>query len=235
MSAINWDFVDKVIFINLKTRKDRRVRIMRQLKSLGVSKNKIIHFDAVEYNPGYIGCTLSHIAVLEMAQEKNWEKILVLEDDFAFNEEKENYENLNRYFQSLSKISWNVAFLAANYHSVTPFKSVDYIVRVNMAWCACAYIVNKSYYAKLIHNYRSGLLVLLQGGGKQQYALDVNWHSCMQQDLWLGIFPNSGYQIQGKSDIEQQNVDYRHLFNKPLHAIVPPVKFMPVISDPIDR
>lgn len=123
--------------------------------------------------------------------------------------------------------------MAANYHNVTPLKSVDFIVKVNKAWCACAYIVNKKYYNKLIHNYRLGVVSLLQGESQKDFALDVNWHSCMQEDLWLGIFPNSGYQVPDKSDIEGEHVDYRHLFNKPLHEISVPEKFSSSTSGPI--
>lgn len=222
MATINWSIVDKVIFINLKKRKDRRVRIFRQLKKLGVPKEKIFRLEAVEYSPGFIGCSLSHVAVLELAQDNGWERILVLEDDFSFNESIENFNNLNRYFESLLSIKWDVAFLAANYADVTALKSAKHIIKVNKAWCACAYIVDFRYYDKLIHNYRQGVLSLLQGESQHDFALDVNWHSCMQEDLWLGIFPNSGYQEPDKSDIEGINVDYRHLFDKPLHQITKP-------------
>ncbi|WP_455648566.1 glycosyltransferase family 25 protein [Kluyvera sp.] len=233
MTTIDWNIIDKVIFINLDRRKDRRVRIVKHLKKIGVPKDKVFRLDAVEHSPGYIGCSLSHIAALEMAQQNKWQRVLILEDDFSFSETEENFENVNRYFKTLNNISWHVAFLAANYQQVTPLKSVDYLVRVDKAWCACAYIVNASYYDKLIHNYRSGVFALLQGGSKQEYAIDVNWHSCMQEDLWLGIFPNSGYQLPDKSDIEEVEVDYQSLFNKPLHQITTPEQFNNPTTGPI--
>lgn len=233
MTTINFDLVDKVIFINLRKRKDRRLRITRQLKSLGFPIEKIVRLEAIEHSHGYIGCAQSHIAALEMAQQKKWGRILILEDDFAFDEESENIDNLNNYLLTLSKTNWNVAFLAANYHHVTPLKSINNIVRVNKAWCACAYIVNASYYNKLIYNFQSALLALLKGGRQQEFAIDVHWHICMQQDLWLGIFPNSGYQVPDKSDIEGKHVDYRALFNKKLHEITTPEKFTPSTSGPI--
>lgn len=233
MSNTDWNIVDKVIFINLNKRKDRRVRIVRHLKKMGVPKDKIVRLEAIEHNPGFIGCTLSHIAALEMAQQHKWERVLILEDDFCFKETENNVENLQRYFSALGNTHWHVAFLAANYHRVTPLKSVDYIVRVNKAWCACAYIVTSHYYEKLIHNYRSGVYALLQGGSQQEYALDVYWHRCMQEDLWLGIFPNSGYQLADKSDIEGVEVNYQPLFNKPLHQITAPETFTPSTTGPI--
>lgn len=233
MTLINWKIIDKVIFINLNHRKDRRVRMSRHLKKMGVEKEKIVRLEAIEHTPGFIGCTLSHIAALELAQQNKWQRVLILEDDFSFNETDENHVNLNRYFDALEKVNWNVAFLAANYDRVTPLKSVDYIVKAERAWCACAYIVNSTYLDRLIYNYRSGLQALLQGGMQQEFALDVHWHRCMQEDLWIGIFPNSGYQLPDKSDIEGKVVDYEQLFNKPLNSITVPEKFTPSTSGPI--
>jgi hypothetical protein len=233
MSPLNWNVVDKVIFINLNKRKDRLTRMVKQLKKLGVAKEKIIRLAAIEHEKGYIGCTQSHIAALELARDNGWERVLILEDDFAFNETQLNYDNLNRYFNALSEIPWQVALLAANYRRVTPLNSVEYIVRANHAWCACAYMVNHNYYPTLIANYREALQAQLQGGAQVHYALDVHWNHCMQQDLWLGIFPNSGTQRPDKSDIENTTVDYRDLFNKPLSQIVAPTKFTPSTSGPI--
>ena len=233
MLPINWNIVDRVIFINLKKRKDRLTRLTRQLKKLGVPNEKIVRLDAIKHEKGYIGCTQSHIAALELARNNGWERVLILEDDFAFNETQANYDNVNRYFTALPQINFQVAFLAANYRRVTPLNSVDYIVRANYAWCACAYIVNQHYYPTLIGNYHAALDAQLQGGAQAQYALDVQWNSLMQQDLWLGIFPNSGAQRPDKSDIENKIVDYRALFNKPLSHIVAPAKFTPSTTGPI--
>ncbi|VDZ85669.1 glycosyltransferase family 25 protein [Kluyvera intermedia] len=110
MTLINWKIIDKVIFINLNHRKDRRVRMSRHLKKMGVEKEKIVRLEAIEHTPGFIGCTLSHIAALELAQQNKWQRVLILEDDFSFNETDENHANLNRYFDALEKVNWNVAF-----------------------------------------------------------------------------------------------------------------------------
>ncbi len=219
MSVVNWDYIDTVIYINLKKRKDRRVRITRQLKKIGIPKEKIVRIEAIEYHPGHIGCTKSHILALETAKAHGWQNVLILEDDFEFNHDDDTRNRINNYFKALSSIKWDVAFLAANHYFVTPLKSVDYLVKVNKAWCACAYIVNHSYYDTLIDNYILSLNALLQGGEKQQFALDVHWQWLMLRDRWLGIFPNAGLQAADRSDIEQCDVNYKLLFEKPLSTI----------------
>ena len=219
MTLINWDTIDRVIYINLNKRKDRRVRMARQLKKLGIPAEKIIRLEAVAHTPGYIGCARSHVLALEIAQENNWKNVLILEDDIEFHHDEASVIRLNKYFAALNSISWDVAFLAANYFSVLPLSSVDYIVRAQKAWCGCAYLVNRHYYDKLLANYRQSVAMLMQGGMKIHFALDVHWHELMKVDCWLGVFPNLGYQIADKSDIEGMCVDYRRYFAKPLSAI----------------
>lgn len=219
MQTISWSCIDKIVYINLARRKDRNIRIKKQLRSLGVDKNRLLRFDAIEEQPGYIGCVKSHIAVLEMAISEGWENVLILEDDIVFCDTDDDKIRLNTFLSTLEKIHWDVAFLAANYKSVVPFASVDYLVRARHAWCACAYLVKKDYLPALVENFRQSLFFLQQGGAPTQFALDVHWQGLMERDCWLGIFPNAGYQACDKSDIEQRSVDYRPLFFKPLSTI----------------
>lgn len=219
MTPINWHTIERVIYINLNKRKDRRVRMDCQLEKLGIPGEKIIRLEAVAYTPGYIGCSRSHVLALEMAQENNWKNVLILEDYIEFHHDEGSVIRLNKYLSALDNVAWDVAFLAANYLSVLPLSSVDYIVRPQKAWCACAYLVNGHYYEKLLANYRQSLTMLMQGGKKNHFALDVHWYELMAVDCWLGVFPNLGYQAVDDSDIEGVRVDYRASFAKPLSAI----------------
>ena len=219
MTPINWHTIERVIYINLNKRKDRRVRMARQLKKLGIPAEKIIRLEATEYTPGYIGCAKSHIRALEMAQANNWKNVLILEDDIEFHQDEATIHRLNKYFTALQNISWDVGLLAANYHSATAFNSVDYLIKAEKAWCTCAYLVNEHYYSILMDNFQQAMQRLLEGWKPCYFSIDVSWHELMRRDRWLGIFPNAGYQIADKSDIENNYVDYRALFDKPLSAI----------------
>ena len=219
MQIVDWQWVNKIVYINLRHRRDRNVRVRKQLAAVAADKSKILRFEAIEASPGYIGCVESHIAVLEMAIAEGWENVLILEDDIAFCTADEDKARLNKYFSALKNVRWDVAFLGANYHSVTALNSVDYLIRARLAWCACAYLVNRHYMPVLLENFRESLYALKQGAAQSQFALDVHWHSLMERDCWLGVFPNVAYQSADKSDIEQRTVDYRPLFFKPLAAI----------------
>lgn len=219
MQFIDWATFSQVIYINLPHRRDRNFRMKRHLRELKAPKEKVLRFDAIQASPGSVGCVKSHIAVLEMAIAQGWEDVLILEDDFEFTHDAPSLTRLNLWLQSLGNVHWDVAFLAANYQHVTPLKSVDYLLRVNRAWCACAYWVKQHYFSQLLENLRQSLQFLEQGGQPQRYALDVHWWQLMAKDCWLGLYPCAGFQQADRSDIEQRHVDYRPLFYKSLEAI----------------
>ncbi|EGT0641672.1 glycosyltransferase [Citrobacter werkmanii] len=219
MSHIDWSYIDKVVYINLKRRSDRNYRIKKQLEYIGIEKGKIIRFDAVETNPGFIGCTQSHIAVIEMAISEKWSNVLILEDDFEFAQELSVIYRTNKYLGALRHVPWSVAFFSANYSKVTPFKNINYIVKVDKSWCACAYAVNSDYYEILLDNFKQGLEHLQRTRQQHRYALDVYWQILMDKHCWLGVYPSIGHQTPDKSDIENKFVDYKALFYKDISII----------------
>lgn len=217
--TIHWAAFSRIVYINLAHRRDRNVQMKRQLRELNAPKEKVIRFEGIKATPGAVGCVKSHIAVLEMAIAEGWEDVLILEDDFEFIRDGQSVARLNAFLKTLDAINWDVALLAANYQLVTPLKSIDYLIRVNRAWCSCAYRVKRHYFATLRENFRQSLAMLEQEDAPQHAVLDVNWWHLMMKDCWLGLYPCAGFQIPDKSDIENTVVDYRPLFFKPLDAI----------------
>lgn len=71
---------DQIYCINLDKRKDRWHLVENLFKELGIYE-LIVRYSAVEYNPGNMGCALSHAAVLKDAKAKGYNKIFVFEDD----------------------------------------------------------------------------------------------------------------------------------------------------------
>ena len=76
-------YIEKVIYINLKDRTDRKKTCEETLNKL-FSKDKIIRLDAIKHEKGYIGCALSHLKCLELAIENNWKNVLIVEDDILW-------------------------------------------------------------------------------------------------------------------------------------------------------
>ena len=52
---MNWEQITKVIYINLEDRLDRKTQIENELSV--IPENKIMRFNAIKDEKGYIGCT----------------------------------------------------------------------------------------------------------------------------------------------------------------------------------
>ncbi|WP_370620953.1 CDP-glycerol glycerophosphotransferase family protein [Citrobacter cronae] len=221
---INWEFVDSIIHINLTQSGDCEQLVADQLAYFGVGAEKRIKISPPENAEPNIRRLEGHISALRLAEHNGWDRVLILEDDFQFHRNNECYHNINKYFDTLSKMikikKWDVAFLAANYFDITPLKNFPHLIKANTALCSCAYIVNKHYYKKLLSNYNKALNFLSDGSHNDQFLLDIYWHHCMRKDLWLGIFPNVGYPVSGSKN-------YYREFNKTLLEIQSLNRFKP--------
>ena len=77
----------KIYYINLNKRPDRREHIEKELNAFD------LRYEAIETKGfGIHGCGLSHLNVIKMAKENNYENVLILEDDFTFLVSKEEFE-----------------------------------------------------------------------------------------------------------------------------------------------
>jgi len=81
--------IEKVVYINLEERTDRRAEIQKQLSIF--HHEKIVRFNAIKHRNGAIGCSMSHIAALELAIQNNWKNVLIVEDDMIWNQFDRGY------------------------------------------------------------------------------------------------------------------------------------------------
>ena len=82
-----WEFIDKIVYINLDHRQDRRDVMAKFFEEGGMPSEKIIRFSAVKHTRGAIGCLTSHTEVLRMAKKEGWKNVLILEDDLQISKE----------------------------------------------------------------------------------------------------------------------------------------------------
>jgi len=196
--------IDKIIYINLKKRTDRKLDIETELNNFNLEYER---FEAIEIpNFGILGCGLSHLSVLKIAKERNYENILILEDDFTFLVSKEEFEdNLNNFFNL--KLDFDICMISYNINKSenTNYTFIDKIID---AQTASGYIVNKKYYDKLINLYEYAMPLLENTRQHWIYANDQIWKSLQKNDNWFAIIPRLGKQKDGYSDNANDYVIY---------------------------
>ena len=207
-------FVDKIFIINLKERKDKYEKITKQLKELNITNYE--RFEAIKptqwqilHNPylqalyknncfgiGVIGCKLSHAKAIELAKERKYKSILILEDDARFLKDFE--ENLKSAIGQLELIKeWDMLYLGAN-HKKKGIVQTKNLKRVFNAYTTSSYIIKDTLYDEVLNN-----------AIKEQCEIDTFYVNFIQKKYKvLGVHPNFIDQYPSKSDISGNMTDY---------------------------
>ena len=185
--------IDKIIYINLNKRTDRREQIEKELNDFNLPFER---FEAIE-TPGFgiVGCGKSHLNVLKIARDRNYENILILEDDFTFLVSKEELEKELTNFFNLN-IDFDVCFLSYNLIQKQE-TSYIFILKALEVQTASGYIVNKKYYNKLINLYEEAMPLLEQTRKHWIYANDQIWKQLQIKDNWYFFSTRIGKQRSG--------------------------------------
>jgi len=175
------DFFDKIIYINLDHRKDRKEQILNEFNKMDINENKIHRIDAVheKYN-GHIGCAKSHIKALNYAKENNYKNVIIFEDDFIFTKNKEVVNNKINKFIKEHENNWDVVQLTSHYvkfrdGTTIPNKNnyennnknnnqnnnennrKNDVSLINKATTSSSYMINNKFYDKLLNNLNSSV------------------------------------------------------------------------------
>ena len=201
-SSNSWDFVDKIIYINLEEAIERRKNIEEMFAN--VPQDKIIRFNAIKHNNGAIGCSKSHIECLRFAIVNNWNNVLIIEDDLIWN----NYETSLKVFENLSKKEYDVILLGGVFAT---FDKDTY--KLYSAQTTTAYFVSKHYYEKLLNNFVEGVVGLIKTNSGGHYAVDQYWKKLQKIDNWYIVNPALIIQRPSYSYIVKENVNYIQYFN----------------------
>ena len=196
-----FEFIEKVVYINLDKRVDRRQHMENLTRIFG---NKVERFSAIEDPIGIVGCGKSHIAVLRQALKENVSNILILEDDVEWNKFDEGYVQL----EQLVNEQYDVILLSAG--------SLQYdrkTLRVLSAQCASSYLVHGDYIPTILTNFEDALSQLISTNNPYMYAHDMYWKRLQPIDRWFVVSPCLMYQRPDYSDIENKDVDYRGCMN----------------------
>jgi len=201
------DTIEKVVYINLDKRCDRKILIEKELLRV-FPYDKVIRFSAIYNSTPYFGCTMSHINVLEMAKRNNWKNVLIVEDDMEWCNFTE--QNL-QVFNNLVKKPYDVIMLGGAF--------IDYnkkTYKLTSASTAHCYLVSNHYYDKLIENLKNGLSQL-STENTMTYANDQYWKLLQKTDNWYIIVPCIATQTDGFSDNGNVFLSIKNLIGSTIH------------------
>lgn len=201
------ELIENCYVINLEKNVDRLQLVTSELKKLGIPFTR---FNAIKHENGNIGCCLSHIECLKLAQQKKLPYVMIWEDDnMLVGNREEFYNKINQFYITIKK--WDVLLISAN--NYRPFENVnDYCIKVKNAQCANAYIVKRHYYQTLIDIFTVSKTQLLQGRPPQLFMSDIIWKYLQYKDQWYMLIPNYITQRPYYSDIEKKMVNYDRFY-----------------------
>jgi glycosyl transferase family 25 len=198
--------IDNAFYINLEHRIDRRIHVESELSKLGIRAER---FNAIKMDNGAIGCSLSHLKILQNAMKNNLSHVLIVEDDISFLDYELFKRQLNSFFEKQGD-DWDVVLFAGN--NIGGKKMDDSYIQVEWCQTTTGYLVNGHYISTLEQNIKSGLTYLLQNPtNKIEYAIDKYWIRLQRRDKWFLITPLSVVQCDGYSDIEKKDTNYKNL------------------------
>jgi len=200
------------IYINLEHRKDRNESVLKELSKIGIDIPE--RFNAIEMKNGAIGCSLSHIKCIETAMKRNYDYIMICEDDIEILNPSLFVQNINKFLNS--QIEWDVVLIAGN--NMIPYNFVtDYCIKIYNCLTTTGYIVKNKYFSTLLNNYKEGVTKLMKEQSNSSYKIDKYWQLLQNKDNWYMIIPPTIVQKEDYSDIEKKITNFRNYmldFNK---------------------
>lgn len=192
-------------YINLDRRTDRRDQFENEAKKMGI---EVERFSAIQHSVPALGCTLSHLNVLKLARERNYERVCIFEDDFEFLINKDEFSNILSAIPDDSDVvmlGWYI-FESAPYNEI--------FGKVLSATTASAYIVNRRFYDVLIHRLEEGVRHFQENVHNpysiSKYINDQYWKELQPNAKWLYTLKRCGKQRAGYSDLVGGYVTYAY-------------------------
>lgn len=195
--------IKHAFYINLESRIDRKQHVENQLKTIGINAER---FNAIQMNNGAIGCSMSHLKIIETAKFNNWEHVLIVEDDILFIKPEIFVKQFNEFLSNYHE--FDVVLIAGN--NFPPYAIIDNTcVQVTRCQTTTGYLVKSHYYDTLIENYREGILNLVKNPNDHPFfAIDKYWFKLQEKDKWFLITPLTVTQREDYSNIEKRQTNY---------------------------
>jgi glycosyl transferase family 25 len=194
--------INKIVYINMDARTDRKSILLREFERVGFPDDKIMRFPASSYHGcANTGCLLSHANALEMAYNMNFQNVLILEDDFVFIDDTQKIHNDIKSFFEL-KIDWDVVMFTTC-AAVVSENTNSLISRISSSGNGAGYLVNRPMMLELSTLFKANVENLFSTKQHWIYQNDILWKTIMATSQWYMFNHYLGYQKEGYSDLSQ--------------------------------
>jgi hypothetical protein len=204
-------YVDVIYYINLDHRTDRNEEFLKEMDKLQFPREKIIRISGVYLKDrGHLGCSKSHILVMEDFIASNYRNCIVFEDDFEFTQPSNVIEDL---FSNVHEIPYDVCLLAGN-EQVLKDTRYSFVKKVVSCLTTSGYMVNRQFAPVLLQNFKEGAEQLERSYNEGPYyrgefAVDQYWIQLQPLSNWYIFEPKLGKQRKSFSDIGNGLADYK--------------------------
>lgn len=206
------EHIEKIYYINLDHRLDRRDQFLNEMARFGISPEKIERVSGI-YNKefGILGCGLSHKKAIETFLASNYKTCMIFEDDFTFTLDI-NYAKflLRSFFEE--KIPFDLVMLAGNIFKTEPC-SHPYVERVLDGQTASGFILTREFAPYLLQCLTESTQLLedwnkKHNEKKHEYCNDIYWKKLQPVSRWYIFKPKWGIQRESYSDNEYRVTNY---------------------------
>ena len=197
--------LENIFYINLEKRSDRKDHVEKELKKIGWNNYTI--FNAIKNKNGKLGCSLSHLKIIQDAKKNNLPYVVIIEDDIKFTN-PELFQKMLKIFLD-EKIDYDVYLIAGNLRGRS-YRIRESILKVEKSFTTTGYIVNSHYYDKMIENISEGIKNLIKEPNNGYFAIDTYLMKLQEKDNWYISYPRTVTQNPDYSDIENKNVNYNN-------------------------
>ncbi len=188
------DSVPKLL-INLPYRDDRFKRSMLEIpKFFGVCDTIIVH--GVKDTPVYRGIAQAHMNCIEIAKDRGWENVIIMEDDVRF-QSRNSRDYADLAFNNLP-VDWDI-LLSSLYVTKGLKKYNEYWSRTQEFCGLTFYVVNNRAYDRILEYQKLSHI---------DRAMTRMGLSCYVVNEFFAI------QYEGYSDNTEKNESYSKLLNK---------------------
>jgi len=137
---------DRIVCINLPTRQDRWNAALHEFAKMNL--RNVQRFRAIKHKRGIRGCTMSHVQVVQQAQEDGLKNLLILEDDVKFICQDQRL--IKEALKELSEVRWDMFYLGSSSNSNFR-KFSKYLLKPTSGVKAThAYALNSSVFQQII-------------------------------------------------------------------------------------